>query len=49
MGQTSVEQTLLNARGIEVNILELESGDPGEMNQRDADNLMKELFGQRKY
>jgi len=35
--------TLLNARGIEVDILELESGDPGEMNQRDADNLIKEL------
>ncbi len=35
---------LLSARGRYVEILELEDGDPGDMNQQDADELMKELM-----
>lgn len=34
---------LLNARRVEVEILELDQGDPGEMLQSDADALMREL------
>lgn len=34
---------LLNARGVEVYILELDESDPGEMLQEDADELMIEL------
>lgn len=34
---------LLSARGVEVEILELESGDPGDMPQDEADKLMREL------
>lgn len=41
--------TLLAARGVNVTMLELDEGDPGEMNQRDANNLMKDIFGQRRY
>lgn len=34
---------LLNARGLEIEILSLDYGDPAEMDQDDADNLMLEL------
>jgi nucleotide-binding universal stress UspA family protein len=36
---------MLSAQGVEVEILELEEGDPAEMSQEEADKLMKELFG----
>lgn len=35
--------SLLAARDVEVEILELENGDPGEMSQKEADDLMEEL------
>lgn len=34
---------LLNSKGCETYLLELESGDPGEMDQEEANKLMKEL------
>lgn len=34
---------LLSARGVNVELLELEHGDPGEMTQKEADELMEEL------
>jgi|SRR6185369_3099713 len=34
---------LLSARGLEVEVLELEEGDPGDMEQVEADKLMEEL------
>lgn len=36
---------LLNSKGVETYVLELESGDPGEMLQEESNKLMKELFG----
>lgn len=41
--QSELIAVLLSARGVEVEILELDEGDPGEMKQREADKLMKEL------
>lgn len=41
--QANILASLLAARGCDVEILELEKGDPGEMEQEEADNLMKEL------
>ena len=34
---------LLNGRGVETYVLELESGDPAEMNEVEAANLMQEI------
>jgi hypothetical protein len=41
--QSELLAALLSARGVEIEILDLDEGDPGEMPQQEADDLMKEL------
>ena len=42
--QARVLAAMLSSNGVEVEILELESGDPGEMSQQEANKLMEELL-----